>query len=81
MTFRGEAFDLFGKHFPASTEDFEFAKLFAELTERLLAEGKLIPHPTQVGERGLSGVLDGLKLVRDGKLSGAKLVYQVADTP
>lgn len=81
LMFRGEAFDLFGKHFPASAEQFEFAKMFAGLTERLLAEGKLIPHPVSLQKGGFQGVLHGLKIIGEGTVSGAKLVYRVADTP
>ncbi|CRG89693.1 Protein TOXD [Talaromyces islandicus] len=80
MTFRGEAFDLFGRHFPASNEDFEFASMFAGITERLLEDRLLVPHPVVLGDGGLRGVVDGLELVRDGKVSGGKLVYRVADT-
>ncbi|GMG05585.1 unnamed protein product [Aspergillus oryzae] len=81
MTFRGEPFDLYGKHFPPSAEDFEFAKMFTQLTETLLAENKLRPHPIRVCEGGLQGVLDGVGLVQQGNVSGVKLVYRVADTP
>ncbi|KAF8862863.1 zinc-binding oxidoreductase [Acephala macrosclerotiorum] len=81
MTFPGEAFDLFVKHFPASTENFEFAKMFTTLIEKLLAEGKLKPHPVKLCEGGLQGALEGLNLVGDGKVSGIKLVYQVAENP
>ncbi|KAB8210546.1 chaperonin 10-like protein [Aspergillus parasiticus] len=81
MTFRGEPFDLYGKHFPASAEDFEFAKMFTQLTETLLAENKLKPHPIRICEGGLQGVLDGVGLVQQGNVSGVKLVYRVADTP
>lgn len=80
MTFRGEAFDLFGRHFPADPNDFEFACRFASLTERLLEEKKLVPHPVLLQSGGLGGVLEGLELVREGKVSGGKLVYRVADT-
>ena len=40
VTFAGEAFDKFGKHYPASQEDFEFAKTFTSLTETLAANGQ-----------------------------------------
>ncbi|GAD93021.1 alcohol dehydrogenase, putative [Paecilomyces variotii No. 5] len=80
MTFLGEPIDLFGKHFPANAAHFEFAKRFTELTEWLLKEGKLKAHPVIVGEGGLRGILGGLKLIRDGKISGVKLVYRVAET-
>lgn len=80
MTFLGEAFDKFGKHMPASEEDFEFAKMFTALTEQLLAEGKLKPHPARVQEGGLNGILDGVKLMLSGNVSGEKFVYRIADT-
>lgn len=80
MTFLGEPIDLFGKHFPANAAHFEFAKMFTDLTESLLEKGKLRAHPIIVRQGGLRGVLDGLKLIRDGKISGAKLVYRVAET-
>lgn len=80
MTFLGEPIELFGKHFPASSKNFEFAKMFTALTEQLLAEGKLQPHPHKLCEGGLPGILGGLKLVREGKVSGIKLVYRISDT-
>ncbi|KAF7585700.1 hypothetical protein BBP40_010261 [Aspergillus hancockii] len=81
MTFRGEPFDLYGQHFPANAEDFEFATMFAQLTETLLAENKLKPHPVRVCEGGLQGVLNGVEVMQQGNVSGVKLVYRVADTP
>ncbi|KAI1629072.1 putative alcohol dehydrogenase [Exophiala viscosa] len=81
MTCLGEAFDVLGKHFPAETEKLEFAKRQASLTERLLREGKLKPHPVRVGGRDFHGVLDeGLPAMLEGIVSGVKLVYRVADT-
>lgn len=81
LKFRGESFDLFGKHYEASEQEFEFAKKFTSLTENLLAEGRLIPHPVKLGDSGLLGILEGLAVMRDGKVSGEKLVYNIADTP
>lgn len=80
-TIFNEDFKKFGMDFPASQEDFEFAKKFFELTEKLLAEGKLKTHPEQVGEKGLEGVLEGMKEMKDEKVSGKKLVYRVPETP
>lgn len=71
---------MFGKHFPENPENFKFARLFTGLAEQLLADGKLKPHPVKLCEGGFQGVLEGLKVVRDGKVSGEKLVYRVADT-
>jgi NADPH:quinone reductase-like Zn-dependent oxidoreductase len=66
--------------FPASAEDFEFGKVFWQLSEKLFAEGKLRVHPPQVEEGGLYGVFDGFQKMREGKVSGVKLVYRVEDT-
>jgi len=77
----GEEFEFAGNKVPASKEDFEFAREFMAITERLLAEGKLKPHAEKVGEGGLEGVLKGLDDLKTGKVSGSKLVYRVDETP
>ncbi|CAG8950320.1 hypothetical protein HYFRA_00006813 [Hymenoscyphus fraxineus] len=76
-TIFGETYDKFGIHFPASKEDFEFAKVWTALSEKLVAEGKVKPHPAQVGKGGLEGVLQGLEDLKNGKVSGNKLVYNI----
>ncbi|KAK4163394.1 chaperonin 10-like protein [Cladorrhinum sp. PSN259] len=75
-TAMGEAFDK-TIHFPASTEDFESAKTFVELSRKLLAEGKIKTAEPEVnrGGEGLDGVLVGLKELKEGRVSGTKLVY------
>lgn len=77
----GEEFKKGGRVTPASQEDFEFAKKFYDITEKLLADGKLNTHPEQVGEGGLEGALKGMEDMKKGGVSGVKLVYRVADTP
>lgn len=74
----GEAFE-FGQPFPANPEDFTFARKFWVLTEKLLDEGKIQVHKPSVndGGQGLSGVLKGISLIREGKVSGRKLIYTV----
>jgi len=37
-------------------------------------------HPPSVRPDGLRGVLDGMREMREGKVSGVKLVYKVAET-
>ena len=69
-----------GNETPAIQEDFDFAKMFFEMTERLLAEGKLKTHPEGVGAGGLEGVLKGLQDLKNDKVSGKKLVYRVGET-
>ncbi|KAL9106183.1 MAG: hypothetical protein Q9227_008775 [Pyrenula ochraceoflavens] len=51
--------------------------LFAKI-QLLLDEGKIRAHPVRVEQGGLKGVLDGVALLRSGKVSGQKLVYCVA---
>lgn len=81
ITYFGEPFDKLGSHYSANVEDFEFAMMFTALTERLLTEGRLKSHPVKLCEGGLQGVLEGVKLMMNEKVSGIKLVYRVADTP
>jgi hypothetical protein len=62
---------------PAKPQDFEFAKIFWELATKLLASQQLTVHPTKIGSGGFGGVLDGLNQLKEGKVSGVKLVYRV----
>ena len=80
-TIFNDAFSKAGRDFPAVPEDFEFAKEIFGITEKLLADGKLKTHPAQVGPKGLEGVLQGLEDMKNEKVSGAKLVYRVKETP
>ncbi|KAF2169756.1 hypothetical protein M409DRAFT_20171 [Zasmidium cellare ATCC 36951] len=80
-TIFNEAFSKAGRDFPATPEDFEFAKEIFGITEKLLAEGKLKTHPAKVGSQGLEGVLQGMEDMKNEKVSGAKLVYRVKETP
>ena len=70
-----------GPEFPAEQQDFDFAKKFGGIAEKLLAEGKFKVHPPSVRKDGLKGVLEGLQELREGKVSGAKLVYKISETP
>ncbi|EED13651.1 zinc-binding oxidoreductase ToxD, putative [Talaromyces stipitatus ATCC 10500] len=77
----GEEFKFGAQPFPAIPEDFEYTKKFIALVEKLLAEGKLKAHRVKVGADGLKGVLAGLEDLKNGKVSGEKLVYRVEETP
>ncbi|KAK4121612.1 GroES-like protein [Parathielavia appendiculata] len=72
----GDAFEWRGT-VPGSEEDYEFGKMFWELARELLAQGKVKPARTDMnrGGKGLDGVLAGLKEMKEGKVSGVKLVY------
>ncbi len=78
-TMFGEEFYKYGKTFPVDEEDHIFAKRWMELTEKLVREGKLVPHPKKVGKGGLEGILNGIEDLRLEKVRGEKLVYPIAD--
>ncbi|KAI1615910.1 hypothetical protein EDD36DRAFT_492499 [Exophiala viscosa] len=80
-TMFGESFSFGAQEFARSTEDFEFAKMFMGLTEKLLREDKIKTHPGVLKEHGLAGVLEGLDELKAGKVRSGKLVYRIADTP
>ncbi|EXK75723.1 hypothetical protein FOQG_19511 [Fusarium oxysporum f. sp. raphani 54005] len=73
----GEAFQFGPQPVPANPEDAAFARDFWSLAERLLADGKIRVHKPKVNARGsgLAAVLKGLEEVRNGTVSGEKLVY------
>ncbi|KAE8371532.1 chaperonin 10-like protein [Aspergillus bertholletiae] len=77
----GEAFQIHNLKFPAIPEDREFGEMFWKLSEPLIAEGKIKVHPPKVCADGLEGVLHGMQLLKEGRVSGQKLVYNVAETP
>lgn len=80
-TIFNEAFHKGKNEFPAVPEDFEFTKMFMDITEGLLREGKLKTHPETVGKEGLEGALKGMQDMKAEKVSGTKLVFNVRDTP
>ena len=77
----GEAFSFGDTPIPAKPEDRAHAEKFIPIAEGLLNQGKLKVHPPKVGPNGLQGVMEGLKLLKEDKVSGEKLVYNVSETP
>ncbi|KAJ5154320.1 uncharacterized protein N7500_009759 [Penicillium coprophilum] len=77
----GEAFTFGDIPIPAKPEDKAHAEKFISIAEDLLAQGKIKVHPPKVGKQGLKGVIEGLKLLKEDKVSGEKLVYNVSETP
>ncbi|KAL2841138.1 chaperonin 10-like protein [Aspergillus pseudoustus] len=73
----GEDFTFGPRAIGAKPEDREFAERIAGIVEKTLAEGKLQVHPPELCSGGLEGVLDGLQRMREGKVSGTKLVYKI----
>ncbi|KAI1175340.1 putative zinc-binding oxidoreductase ToxD [Nemania sp. FL0916] len=77
----GESYIFESEEYPAQPEDLEFARKWIPLAEKLWAEGKVKTHPEKIGERGLLGCLEGMEEMRQGRVSGVKLVYRVDETP
>ena len=78
MSFGGEG-SVNPPKIPANEEDAQFMEMFIPIAEKLLAEGKIKVHPPSVRPGGLRGILEGFQDLREGKVSGEKLVYRVAD--
>ena len=68
-------FEIQGQVLPAPPELFQGAVGFAKVAEKLLAEGRIKPHPKVVREGGLKGVLDGIQELREKKVRGKKFIY------
>jgi NADPH:quinone reductase-like Zn-dependent oxidoreductase len=73
----GETFHKGGKEFPANKEHLEFQTKFWKLSGELLAQGKFKTHPVELREGGLDKILDGVDDLKQGKVSGVKLVYKM----
>ncbi|KAF7587032.1 hypothetical protein BBP40_007828 [Aspergillus hancockii] len=80
-TITGEAFTFGDTPIPAKPEDKTFAESFWNIAEKLLTEGKIKIQGVKVNPGGLKGVIEGLQLMKAGKVSGEKLVYNIAETP
>lgn len=64
---------------PADPAKRELAVRSFAIFQRLLNEGKLMPHPTQSVSGGLDGIIEGLQLLRSGNISGKKLTTILSD--
>lgn len=73
----GEAFEIGGQQVPAIPDDHAFAVQFTRLAQDLLSKNALKVHPVSIQQGGLDGVLEGLQELREGKVSGVKLVYSM----
>jgi hypothetical protein len=73
----GEAFEKAGGTFKANLEDLRHAKIITEQAETLLEQRKFTPHRYEARSGGLDGILGGLDDLRNGRISGKKLVYRL----
>jgi hypothetical protein len=75
----GESFKFGPQEISAKPEDFEFGKMFWELSRELLKQGKVKVHKITLNKygKGLEGVIKGMDSMRNGAVSGEKLVFTV----
>lgn len=76
----GEPIELGGNYErPASLvqEKHEIAVHLYTMLQRLVDDGKLRPHPLQLLKSGFEGIIEGLKLLKSGSVSGKKLVVSL----
>lgn len=62
---------------PASTEMGEFGVYWTAVLRKLLDNGLIRPHPIVVKQGGLPEVLRGIEDIREKRISGKKLVFQM----
>jgi len=67
----------FNEQLPAIPPHFAFGVKWWRLSEGLINDGKIKTHPIEVRDGGLDGIPKGLEDVKNGKVSGVKLVYKV----
>jgi len=77
-TIVGEELEFRSLKIPAKPQDLEFGKKFVLVGERLLAEGKVKPHRKEIRPGGLDAIFEGLEDLKQGKVSGTKLVYRLS---
>ncbi|THV46386.1 hypothetical protein BGAL_0390g00030 [Botrytis galanthina] len=75
----GEEYEIEGEVWPAAPEDFELGKRAFVLLERLLENGLIKNHPVKIMHGGLNGILEGMREMKEGNVSGEKLVYSVGE--
>jgi len=52
-----------------------WAEKWFDMLQKTLDKGKIKPHPIQLIDGGLSGIMEGLQALHKGVVSGKKLVY------
>ncbi len=66
-----------GQKFSASRGDFEYSVAFAELSEKLLGQRRITPHPVRLRKGGLAAIPEALSDLKAQKVSGEKIVVRV----
>ena len=70
-------FEIGGKVFPGSKEDYNHICQFSRKVPQLLESGLLKPMKVKLWEGGLEKVAEGLGHLEEGKINAEKLVIKV----
>ena len=74
----GRAFDFrSGAHYPVSEEDRAHMAAFIKKLPQMVKDGSVVPPKIKLWEGGLDAMLDGFEYMREGKVSGEKIVYRL----
>ncbi|KAJ5260573.1 Protein TOXD [Penicillium angulare] len=76
----GEEFMFGDTPWPASSTDIEFAVKIWTLAEQFLADGKIKVHRPKFNCGGLSGVLEGLQILKENRGRGEKFVHNMGES-
>ncbi|KAL5513440.1 hypothetical protein ACEPAH_3839 [Sanghuangporus vaninii] len=66
---------------PLDVAQYKFGPQAVKILTETLANGTLKPGPIKIIPNGLAGVTEGLNYLKEGKASGEKVIYRIADTP
>lgn len=74
----GESFEFFGQTHEPVPADYDICRKYGPLVTSLIADGRLKASRFEVREGGFEGIFEGLQVLREGKNSAMKLVYQIS---
>jgi hypothetical protein len=80
LTKMSQDFD-YPRKFRTSPEQAKGGEELIDLLTETVRRGLVKPGPVKLMEGGLGSVPEGIKYMVDGKVSGVKLTYRIADTP
>lgn len=76
----GESYIFESEHYDAQPEFFNFGRQYLTVVEKLWERGLWKAHPQLNRSGGLNGIFAGMQKMREGRVSGGKLVYHVDET-
>ena len=72
----GRAFTL-GGYYPESPDDRAHMASFLKKLPGIVSTGLIKPNPVKLWDGGLDAINEGLQHMREGKVSGEKIVYRI----